>query len=92
MGRKMGAGSLTAFLKHGFTEIRGSMFTESNVAQQHEATLYGAAPRGEIADTRGEKPKPVKAEEKKDSPLQESQALAQTQTPEPTVPEIGLEK
>lgn len=94
MSGKIGEGHAEAMLRQGIRELRGSMYTGSNVAQQPEYGLYGTLTPGEIQDSRRESPDstPALEEEKADSPLQQSMKLAKSRSPDPSVPEIGLEK
>ncbi len=50
---KLGSGHLQAMLRQGLGELRGAMYTESNVAQQPGLGLVGVATPGEIQAQRG---------------------------------------
>lgn len=49
---KIGAGHAGAMGRLGLAELRGSMYTESNVAQQPQYGLYGTRTPGEVAEAR----------------------------------------
>lgn len=87
---KIGTGHANAMFRQGLSELRASLYTGSNIAQQPEYGLYGHQTPGEIADDR----KPEKTvhqsldEEPSQSPLQksmkEADARAQARVPEQT--------
>ncbi len=49
---KFGAGHAAAMARQGLREIRGAMYTQSNVAQAPDYGIYGNKTPGEIADER----------------------------------------
>lgn len=49
---KYGAGHAHAMGRQGLAELRGALYTDSNVAQRPEYGLYGTRTQGEIADDR----------------------------------------
>lgn len=49
---KIGDGHASAMLRQGLRELRGSMYTQSNVAQNPEYGLYGTLTPGEVAASR----------------------------------------
>ena len=50
--QKIGAGHASAMARLGLRELRGSLYPESNVAQQTEYGLYGTRTPGEVAEAR----------------------------------------
>ena len=49
---KLGEGHAEAMFRLGLRELRGSLYPESNVAQQSEYGLYGTRTPGEVAESR----------------------------------------
>lgn len=49
---KIGEGHAAAMARLGLRELRGSLYPESNVAQQTEYGLYGTRTPGEVAEAR----------------------------------------
>lgn len=49
---KIGSGHMAAMGRLGLRELRGAMYTESNVAQQPAYGLYGTRTPGEVAESR----------------------------------------
>ena len=49
---KIGEGHLSAMGRQGIRELRGAMYTESNVAQPAEYGIYGTKTPGEVAEAR----------------------------------------
>ena len=49
---KFGEGHASAMLRQGVRELRGAMYTGSNVAQPGEYGLYGTQTPGEVAEAR----------------------------------------
>lgn len=49
---KIGDGHAEAMFRLGLRELRGSLYPESNVAQQGEYGLYGTRTPGEVAESR----------------------------------------
>lgn len=49
---KIGEGHAAAMARLGLRELRGSVYPESNVAQQTEYGLYGTRTPGEVAEAR----------------------------------------
>ena len=49
---KIGEGHAAAMLRQGLRELRGAMYTQSNVAQSPEYGLYGTRTPGEVAEAR----------------------------------------
>ncbi len=88
---KIGSGHANAMLRQGLSELRASLYTGSNIAQQPEYGLYGHQTPGEIADDRkldptqndpnrslDEEPTPAP------SPLQQSMREAEARTSDRT--------
>ncbi len=50
--RKIGEGHAEAIARLGIRELRGAMYTGSNVAQPSEYGLYGTMTPGEVAEAR----------------------------------------
>ncbi len=82
---KIGMGHANAMLRQGLAELRASLYTGSNIAQQPEYGLYGHQTPGEIAEDR--KPDPTQIdpnrspdEEPTNSPLQQSMREAEART------------
>jgi hypothetical protein len=50
--RKIGEGHAEAVARLGLAELRGAMYTGSNVAQHSEYGLYGTLTPGEVAEAR----------------------------------------
>lgn len=90
--RKIGEGHASAMLRQGIRELRGSLYTGSNVAQQSEYGLYGTMTPGEIAEARRGDPSPTLDEEKVESPLQQSLRQAEARSPERDTREIVMER
>lgn len=67
--RKIGEGHAKAMGRQGLKELRASLYSESNVAQQPEYGLYGTKTQGEIADERGGKEHSRDGEQSRDSDL-----------------------
>jgi hypothetical protein len=77
---KIGAGHLKAMARQGLKEIRGALYTHSNVAQPTEYGMFGTATPGEVdraiqESARG--PEPEK-DEGKDSALAERMREAES--------------
>lgn len=74
--------------RQGLSELRATLYTGSNIAQQPEYGLYGHQTPGEIAADRKPDPSPTLDEEPAQSPLQQSMkeadARAQARVPEQT--------
>ena len=49
---KVGEGHGSAWLRQGVSELRGALYTESNVAQPPQYGLYGTKTPGEVAEAR----------------------------------------
>ena len=49
---KIGEGHLAAMARLGGLEVRGALYTESNVAQPAEYGIFGTATPGEVAEAR----------------------------------------
>lgn len=49
---KIGEGHASAMLRQGLRELRGAIYTGSNVAQPAEYGLYGTKTPGEVAEVR----------------------------------------
>lgn len=49
---KIGEGHAAAMGRQGLRELRGALYTDSNVAQQPEYGLYGTRTPGEVAEAR----------------------------------------
>lgn len=49
---KFGAGHASAMARQGLRELRGALYTQSNVAQAPDYGIYGNKTPGEIADER----------------------------------------
>ncbi len=49
---KIGEGHASAMVRQGLRELRGAMYTGSNVAQPAEYGLYGTKTPGEVAEAR----------------------------------------
>ena len=84
---KIGSGHANAMLRQGLSELRASLYTGSNIAQQPEYGLYGHQTPGEIADDRKPDPTqndPIRSldEEPTNSPLQQSMREAESRTPD----------
>ena len=89
---KIGEGHMSAMARQGLRELRGSLYTGSNIAQQPEYGLYGTMTPGEIADARRDQPALSMEEEGTKSPLQESMQESKGVTQEKGAKEIGLER
>lgn len=85
---KIGTGHANAMFRQGLSELRATLYTGSNIAQQPEYGLYGHQTPGEIAADRKPDPSPTLDEEPVQSPLQQSMkeadARAQARAPEQT--------
>ena len=88
---KIGSGHANAMLRQGLSELRASLYTGSNIAQQPEYGLYGHQTPGEIAEdrkldqgqndpTRSPDEEPTQAP----SPLQQSMREAESRTSDRT--------
>ena len=82
---KIGSGHANAMLRQGLSELRASLYTGSNIAQQPEYGLYGHQTPGEIADDRKLDPNQPDSnrsldEEPTNSPLQQSMREAEART------------
>ena len=51
-GRKIGEGHAGAMFRQGLRELRGTLYPESNVAQQTEYGMFGTETPGEVAEAR----------------------------------------
>jgi hypothetical protein len=49
---KIGAGHAEAMFRQGLAELRGAMYTQSNVAQPAQYGLYGTKTPGEVSEAR----------------------------------------
>lgn len=49
---KIGAGSLSAWIRTGWREIRAALYPESNVAQQPDVGMWGNRTPGEVMQER----------------------------------------
>jgi hypothetical protein len=67
---KIGEGHASAMGRQGIRELRGAMYTESNVAQQPEYGLYGTRTQGEIADARSGTERSMDEEPASDASIQ----------------------
>lgn len=74
---KIGDGHANAMFRQGLSELRASLYTGSNIAQQPEYGLYGHQTPGEIAADRKPDPTPTLEEEPVQSPLQQSMKEAE---------------
>jgi hypothetical protein len=50
---KFGQGHASAMFRQGLSELRASLYAESNVAQPPQVGLYGTPPQGEVMQERG---------------------------------------
>lgn len=64
---KIGEGSAAGMLRQGLRELRGAMYTQSNVAQPTDYGIWGNQTPGEVADSR--RNDPTKDEEGRHSAL-----------------------
>ncbi len=64
---KIGEGTATGMVRQGLRELRGAMYTQSNVAQPTDYGIWGNQTPGEVADSR--RNDPTKDEEGQHSAL-----------------------
>ena len=91
MSGKIGEGHLEAMARVGLNEIRATVYPGSNITQT-DLGVFGNATPGEIGEARNSREEPVKEEEKGDSPLQQSMRTAESRSPAPVIPALGIEK
>ena len=78
---KIGTGHANAMFRQGLSELRATLYTGSNIAQQPEYGLYGHQTPGEIAADRKPDPTPTLDEEPQaPSPLQQSMREAESRS------------
>ena len=89
---KIGEGHLAAFGRQGLRELRGMLYTGSNVAQQPEYGLYGTLTPGEVAEARRDSAMTLEQEgPRQESVLADYQQRSQARPPpdrEPPEPEL----
>ena len=78
---KIGTGHANAMFRQGLSELRGALYTGSNIAQPAEYGLYGHQTPGEIAADRKPDPTPTLEEEPARSPLQQSMKEVDARAP-----------
>ena len=78
---KFGAGHASAMARQGLRELRGALYTQSNVAQAPDYGIYGNKTPGEIADERSAETAPVEksADQEPRSVLQDRLNRAESQ-------------
>ena len=91
MSGKIGEGHAAAMGRVGLNELRAAVYPGSNIAQT-DLGVFGNATQGEIGEARKHSEDPVKEEEKGDSPLQKSMRTAESRSPAPPIPTMGMEK
>lgn len=91
-GKKFGEGHAAAMARVGLNELRAAVYPGSNIAQPVDLGVFGNATQGEIGEARKHSEDVVKEEEKSDSPLQQSMRTAESRSPAPLIPEMGMEK
>lgn len=86
---KIGAGHASAMFRQGLSELRGALYSDSNVAQPAQYGLYGTKTPGEVAESRRAD---ADMDEEKGSILESRLREAQASPPEPTPREMSLDK
>ena len=92
---KIGSGHANAMLRQGLSELRASLYTGSNIAQQPEYGLYGHQTPGEIAEDRKLDPtqtdpnrspdeEPTQAPSPLHQSMREAESRTQDRSPEKT--------
>jgi hypothetical protein len=66
---KIGDGHASAMWRQGLRELRGALYSESNVAQQPEYGLYGTKTPGEVTESRQSNERDLNEEPNRDSVL-----------------------
>lgn len=73
--QKIGAGHASAMWRQGLRELRGALYSESNVAQPSEYGLYGTMTPGEVAEARRPDDDNSKGKDQEDPNKQEGSIL-----------------
>lgn len=91
---KIGDGHASAMFRQGLRELRGSLYPQSNVAQNPEYGLYGTLTPGEVAESRRTNDLNLEQEgPKNDSVLDSRMRQAESRTaPEKDTQERGLDR
>lgn len=87
---KIGTGHAEAMLRQGLAELRGALYSESNVAQPAQYGLYGTRTPGEVAEARRADDRDLDEEPK--SVVAERLEMAERDNREPEPPQRDMEK
>ncbi len=90
---KIGTGHFEAMGRQGLRELRAAMYTGSNVSQTAEYGVFGTRTPGEVAEARRGETLDLEQEgSRSTSAVDQRLPQSQERSPEPRLPERGLDR